>query len=377
MSYHKLIRELFYSTIQCNRSLAFELAKSTHCHAEIVHEFYTNLLNLPSFITAVNNYDPTTASDLPVEVTTDEFEIKQQCIEYFCDLYFHKKMNLNSYHLSSFSHTPLQRLQTFPKVLLHCIFLEELDLSHNALTVLPDDIGRLYNLKQLNLSSNVSLKALPPSIGQLQQLENLNLSGIHYLFKTSDGENPYEFPAFLKQLRQLRHLNLQDVMITALPDWIGAWEHLESLHLFSGNSRYPILGIPDSFAQLQQLKTLTIDAFTVSLPSTINQLTALESLVVNHAKELPATIAELKQLKYLDLSYLSPQFPLQHPSFATLKELPLRNTDSRLALFGWEWLLKMSHLRAFIYKHHAPYQLTPKDIQCLQKALPNCTFSFE
>ncbi|MFK7798003.1 MAG: leucine-rich repeat domain-containing protein [Aureispira sp.] len=377
MSYHKLIRELFYSTIQCNRSLAFELAKSTHCHAEMVHELYTNLLDLPSFISVVNTYDPAISSDLPVEVPTNEFEVKQQCIEHFCNLYFHKKMNLNSYYLSSLIHTPFQRLHTFPKVLLHCVFLEELDLSHNALTTLPDDIGRLYNLKHLNLSSNVSLKTLPVSIGQLQQLESLNLAGIHYLFKTSDGKNPYEFPTFLRHLSNLRHLNLQDVMITALPDWIGAWKHLESLHLFSGNQLHPVLGIPNSFVQLQQLKTLTIDAFTVSLPPTIHQLIALESLVVNHAKELPATIADLQELKYLDLSYLSPQFPLKHSSFATLKELPIGNTDSRLELFGWEWLLKMPHLKEFIYKHQSPYKLTPQDVQYLQKALPNCTFSFE
>jgi hypothetical protein len=377
MSYHKLIRELFYSTIQCNRSLAFELAKSTHCHAEMVQEFYTGLLDLPSFIAVVNSFDPATSNDLPVEVVTDEFEVKQQCIEHFCDLYFHKKLNLNSYHISSLSGMPLQRLEHFPETLLQCTFLEELDLSHNALTALPDDIDRLCNLKVLNLSSNVSLKELPASIGQLQQLESLDLAGIHYLFKTSKGQHPYEVPAFLRHLNNLRHLNLQDVMITALPDWIGEWTHLESLHLFSGNKRHPVLGIPDSFVQLQQLKTLTIDAFTVSLPPSINQFAALESLVVNHAKELPASIADLKELRYLDLSYLSPEYPLQHPSFATLQELPLGNSHSRLELFGWDWLLRMPQLKEFVYKHQALYKLMPEDIACLQKALPNCTFSFE
>lgn len=377
MSYHKLIRELFYSTIQCNRSLAFELAKSTHCYAAVVQEFYTSLLDFPSFISIVNSYDPATSSDIPVEISSDELEIKQQCIEHFCDLYFNKKMNLNSYHLSSLSNAPLQRLQTMPKVLLDCVFLEELDLSHHALTTLPNDIARLYNLKRLNLSANVSLKTLPPSIGQLQQLESLNLAGIPHLFKQPDEKNLYEFPSFLRHLNNLRHLNLQDVMITTLPNWIGEWRYLESLHLFSGNKSHPVLGIPDSFVQLQQLKTLTIDGFTVSLPQDIHQLTALQSLVINHAKKLPALIANLKKLRYLDLSYLSPEYPLQHPSFATLKELPLGNTDSRLELFGWDWLLRMPHLKEFIYKHQAPYKLTSQDVAYLRKALPNCAFSFE
>lgn len=376
MNYHKLISELFYSTNPCNRSLAFELAKSTHCYEQMVEGFYTSLLEIPSFKVLVSNYDPSTSEDILSEVVTEEAAIKQLCVEQFCDLYFHKKMNLNGYQLSA--HTT-ESLQTFPRILWQCVFLEELDLSHNQLEKLPEEIGHLHNLKKLNLSSNASLKALPSSLGKLKKLEKLNLSGIFDLFKVEIAGQGlhYSFPACLRGLTNLRHLNLQDVMLDALPSWINEWESLESLHLFSGNRRYPNLTLPPSFFELQQLHTLTIDAFTVAIPEEIQQLSTLKSLVVNKAKFTSAGIAQLPQLKYLDLSYLSPDFPLYHPSYTTLQDLPKEDRTSRLSLFGWEWLLEMPQLEELVYKHKPAYRLTTEDEELLRKALPNCTFSFQ
>lgn len=376
MNHHKLIHELFYSTNKCNRSLAFELSKSTHCHAEVVEGIYMGLLELPSFAAFAKAYEPATVSTDIASEHLSPVAIKQQCLEQFCDVHFNKKMNLNGYHLSG--HTD-SSLQTLPPILLHCTFLEQLDLSHNDLEQLPEDIGRLHNLKKLNLSSNNAMQGLPASLAKLTKLESLNLSGIFDLFavKRADGRIGYTVPTVLRALRHLRHLNLQDVMLEKLPEWIKEWQQLESLHLFSGSRQHPLLVLPNSFFQLSQLKTLTIDAFTVSIPEDIHLLHSLESLVVNQAKQVPTTLAQLKRLKYLDLSYLSPNFLLADAPCKHLRELPEDCPTSRLTLFGWEWLLEMTGLEQFIYKHEAPYRFTAADKVLLRATLPACTFSFE
>ncbi len=379
MNYRKLIQELFYSTNKCNRSLAFELAKSTHCHAEVVEELYTGLLELPHFALLADAHQiPASIQKASVKVplVEEELAVKQQCIEQFCDTYFHKQMNLNGYHLNG---STTEYLHVFPKVLLQCTFLEQLDLSHNDLKEIPKDIGCLHNLHTLNLSSNPEIKVLPPSMCALKNLEHLNLSGIFDLFavELSDCRVLHIFPTVLRSLRHLRHLNLQDVMLDGLPTWINELEQLQTLHLFSGSRQHPPLALPSTFTQLPQLETLTIDAFTVAIPEDIDALVSLKCLVVNHAKAVPAAIGQLRHLRYLDLSYLSPDFPLHHPTYKTLGELPEDWSGSRLDLFGWNWLLEMTDLEEFIYKHKAPYKFTSVEIALLQKALPNCTFSLE
>ena len=50
------------------------------------------------------------------------------------------------------------------------------DLSNNALTTLPECLGRLGQLRALNLFAN-RLMILPESLGQLTELRSLNLFG--------------------------------------------------------------------------------------------------------------------------------------------------------------------------------------------------------
>ncbi|EMO32618.1 leucine rich repeat protein, partial [Leptospira santarosai str. HAI821] len=49
-------------------------------------------------------------------------------------------------------------------------------MYNNRLTTLPKEIGKLQNLKELNLNKN-QLTTLPKEIGKLQNLKELNLVG--------------------------------------------------------------------------------------------------------------------------------------------------------------------------------------------------------
>lgn len=109
------------------------------------------------------------------------------------------------------------------------------------LTTLPNQIGLLTKLKELNLSHNL-LKTLPLEIGLLTQLDNLNV----------------------------RNCN-----ITGLPETIGCLTNIEIL-TFSKND---LEKLPDSIGKLTKLKKLGINHnCLVSLPTQINQLTQLPKL---------------------------------------------------------------------------------------------------
>ena len=70
--------------------------------------------------------------------------------------------------------TELEYLDALCRVLCLLPNLQELTLSHNKLTALPESLGGLQNLGHLNLSDN-QLTTLPESLGNLQNLRTLNL----------------------------------------------------------------------------------------------------------------------------------------------------------------------------------------------------------
>lgn len=69
-----------------------------------------------------------------------------------------------------------KNLTKMPEHILTMTDLQELDLSHNALTgALPSEIRRLQNLEMLDISDNM-MTGLPAEIGQLSKLRILNAS---------------------------------------------------------------------------------------------------------------------------------------------------------------------------------------------------------
>jgi len=112
-------------------------------------------------------------------------------------------------------------LSSLPESIGKLTNLEELNLKDGRLTSLPESIGKLTKLEKLNLFNN-KLTSLPTSIGKLTNLEDFNL-----------GFNPKltSLPPSFGNLTQLKKLFLYYTPITSLPKSI---KKLRNTKIFYG-----------------------------------------------------------------------------------------------------------------------------------------------
>ncbi|MDO7851947.1 leucine-rich repeat-containing protein kinase family protein [Hymenobacter convexus] len=141
--------------------------------------------------------------------------------------------------------------------------LEVLNLSGNALTALPDDLGRLHKLQVLFCSDN-QFTEVPAAVGQCLALQMVGFKANQ--IRTLPG-------AALPPA--LRWLILTDNQLEALPAEIGHCQQLQKLML-AGNR---LTTLPETLANCTNLELLRIAA---------NQLT-----------ELPAWLLRLPRLSWL------------------------------------------------------------------------------
>ncbi|KAK1167737.1 hypothetical protein AOXY_G10493 [Acipenser oxyrinchus oxyrinchus] len=157
------------------------------------------------------------------------------------------------------------RLTEVPVEVCHFVSLEILNLYHNCVKVIPDAIVSLHMLTYLNLSrnqlstlpaclcglplkvliaSNNKLGALPEEIGHLKQLMELDIS----------CNEVTALPQQIGQLKALRELNVRRNYLSVLP------EDLVSLPLvkldFSCNK---VAVIPVCYRKMSHLQTLQLD----------------------------------------------------------------------------------------------------------------------
>lgn len=93
-------------------------------------------------------------------------------------------------------------------------------LKNNNLTVLPDAIGTLKGLRQLDISEN-NLESLPATIGDCANLEDLDVS-----------ENSLaSFPPELGKLTKLWRLIVFKNQLRTLPEELGDCESLKEVQL--------------------------------------------------------------------------------------------------------------------------------------------------
>jgi len=164
-----------------------------------------------------------------------------------------------------------------------------LNLKDLGITVLPDSIGHLNQLKILHLENN-KLEFLPDSIGHLHQLKILHL----------EHNKLCIIPESISNLKNLQVLYLHDNNLKELPKSIGNLISLVYLDLDHNQLKY----LPKSIANFKKLKSLHLDFNNlIKIPESIVELSSLKYLYLdnNLIKNLQDSIKKKKSLKILTL----------------------------------------------------------------------------
>lgn len=135
-------------------------------------------------------------------------------------------------------------LKKIPREIGNLKKLQIILLSLTKVESIPPEIGNLTELKTLWLGSN-NIAEIPKEIGNLINLEDLDLSSNPHLTRV---------PNEICNLVSLKYLEIAHCKLVAIPDKIGRLKELQSLNLFGNNLKY----LPKSIAQLDKLKKLTV-----------------------------------------------------------------------------------------------------------------------
>ena len=175
--------------------------------------------------------------------------------------------------------------------------LETLDLSANQLTgPIPSDLGRLTSLRDVNLARNQLTGPIPPELWQLANLETLDLS-----------ENQLTGLILLEsgQLPAVRELKLNRNQLSGpIPTELTQLTNLELLSLGGNELTGPV---PPALGQLANLEYLGLggNQLTGTIPPELGQLTGLDflSLGPNRLTGLiPPELGQLTSLTHLELA---------------------------------------------------------------------------
>uniref|UniRef100_A0AAX7U7R0 Leucine-rich repeat-containing protein 7 n=1 Tax=Astatotilapia calliptera TaxID=8154 RepID=A0AAX7U7R0_ASTCA len=234
---------------------------------------------------------PTTIASL---VNLKELDISKNGIQEFPD-------NIKCCKGLSVVEASVNPITKLPDGFTQLLNLTQLFLNDAFLEYLPANFGRLSKLRILELRENhlktmpnvcsvkmsVFLCACQPEV--LEQIHNLKELWL-------DNNSLQTIPGSIGKLRQLRYLDLAKNRIETLDADISGCEALEDLLLSSNMLQH----LPDSIGMLKKLTTLKVDDNQLtSLPNTIGSLSLLEELdcSCNELESLPPTIGYLHSLR--------------------------------------------------------------------------------
>ncbi|KAJ0520023.1 putative non-specific serine/threonine protein kinase [Helianthus annuus] len=198
---------------------------------------------------------------------------------------------------------------TFPKSLGRMANLRHLDVSYNLLTgIIPEFLGRLRLLQALDLSKNDFTNSIPKSLGRLPLLRILDLS--------------------------------RNKLTGPIPTFLGK---LTKLDLSSNNLNG---SIPKSLGRLTTLMYLFLqnNQLTGPIPASIGRLVSLQSFLVSSnflSGAIPVSIGQLSKLRSLDVSNNSLEGVVSESHFHNLSMLKSLNValNSKLTFnISCEWL---------------------------------------
>jgi len=190
----------------------------------------------------------------------------------------------------------LNRLKDYPN--LEVLSIECLE----SLQALPDDIGTLVKLRELNINNGDGCSMnpkLPESIGNLRALEKLNLYGAQDPRPVGEHYGPqptsyHEFPKSMSQLKALTYLELGRNGFEEVPSFVQNLPHLKELG-FAWNKN--VKKLPPFLASLPELQTLRLDSDGLTdLPDFLNQSPKLSLITLGDNCEITAKATRKKDL---------------------------------------------------------------------------------
>lgn len=202
-------------------------------------------------------------------------------------------------------------LTDFPEQIFLFPNLEELDISQNAIAVLPARLSELKNLKELHVNKNRltslgieitscsklevlqiqenQLESISKEIGKISSLRELTIGGI---------ARNCTIPIELWNLTNLVKLKLINVNLTEIPAAVAGLKQLDELCL-TNNS---ITEVPEELYSLKNVTYVNLGYNKIkSLSPSIKSLENLDYLGVyyNPIATLPEEIGSLKKLSFL------------------------------------------------------------------------------
>ncbi|XP_028248987.1 leucine-rich repeat and calponin homology domain-containing protein 1 isoform X4 [Parambassis ranga] len=182
------------------------------------------------------------------------------------------------------------RLTDVPSEVCHLVALETLNLYHNCIRTIPDSVISLQSLTSLNLSRN-QLSSLPAC-----------LCGLPLRVLNASNNKLVSLPETIGQLHRLMELDISCNEITALPRHIGRLKALRELNV----RRNLLCVLPEDLADLPLVKFDFSCNKVSTIPVCYRKMTQLQSLQLenNPLQSPPAQICikgKVHIFKYLSI----------------------------------------------------------------------------
>ena len=198
--------------------------------------------------------------------------------------------------LLTWGHGDAARITAWNGIHIHDRRVDSILLARRGISgAIPPQLGRLTNLKLLDLNGNQLTGTIPTQLSRLTNLESLDLNG---------NQLTGPIPTELGQLTNLLHLWLNSNQLTgSIPAELGRLTNLEWLDLSGNQLTGPI---PTQLSRLTDLRSLDLhnNQLTGTIPTELGQLINLLHLWLNSNQltgSIPSELSLLTNLRQLSL----------------------------------------------------------------------------